>query len=142
MDNIKLFQAYLAVIFNDLYQRFPMTIDYDDETIKQRIKKVDEKEPISDLDIEIKKHYFYRTLIWLHNNDFIRGDLDGNNFLSVTLTPKGLAFLNSPTLDNDENIGEVISEKNYLDNYQKSGKILTDGMLEFANERILKWKKI
>ena len=136
MDNIKLFQAYSAVIFDDLYQRFPIPIDYDDETIKQRIKKVDEREPISDLDVETKRHYFFMTLIWLYNNDFIRGHLEKDDFLSVTLTPKGLAFLNSPFLDDNETKGENISKENYLYNYQKSGKILTDGMLEFANERI------
>ena len=156
MDNIKLFDLYSSYVFNELYKNFPKCVNFEDidkivlelEKDNKDIKKITEN-----MELEAKNIIFSETMLWLTNNEFINfvtsypdskrpaQPIPYMYFMCVSLTLKGLNLLNSPkpkSLNKTKKLGEEIYEKIKQGSLIEAGKILTDGMLEFANERILK----
>jgi len=155
MDNIKLFDLYSSFIFNELYKNFPKCIHFNDiDKIVLTLEKEEEiKNLTQHLDLKEKNIIFSETLLWLTNNgfiDFAKSYPDTKRpatampyqyFMCVTLTIKGLNLLNSPkpkALNKTKKLGEEIYEKIKQGSFLEAGKILTDGMFEFASERIFK----
>ena len=154
MDNIKLFDLYSSYIFNELYKNFPKCSNFEDidgivlnlEKENKEIQKI-----VRNMELEEKNMIFTETLLWLTNNgfiDFVASHPDSKRpaqpmpylyFMCVSLTIKGLNLLNSPkpkNLNKTKKLGEEIYEKIKQGSFVEAGKILTDGMIEFVNERI------
>ena len=156
MDNIKLFDLYSSFIFSELYKNFPKCINFEDidkivlslEKDNKEIQRITEN-----MELEERNIIFSETLLWLTNNgfiDFAKAYPDTKRpilampyqyFMCVSLTIKGLNLLNSPkpkSLNKTKKLGEEIYEKIKQGSFIEAGKILTDGMFEFASERIFK----
>jgi len=152
-ENIKLFDLYSSFIFNELYKNFPKCANFEDiDKIVLNLEKDGEIKKIAqNIELEEKNIIFAETMLWLTNNGFINfvtsypdskrpaQPMPYFYFMCVSLTVKGLNLLNSPkpkSLNKTKKLGEEIYEKIKQGSFVEAGKILTDGMIEFVNERI------
>ena len=156
MDNIKLFDVYSSYIFEKLYKNFPKCVNFEDiDKIVLTLEKKDKsiQSLTEEMELKEKNIIFSETMLWLTNNGFIdfkTSQPDSKRpvqpvpysfFMCVSLTIKGLNLLNSPkpkSLNKTKKLGEEIYEKIKQGSFIEAGKILTDGMFEFASERIFK----
>jgi len=155
MDNIKLFDLYSSFIFNELYKNFPKCIHFNDiDKIVLTLEKEEEiKNLTQHLDLKEKNIIFSETLLWLNEEGFVKFKTSSpattrpvepikyQFFMCVRLSLKGLNLLTSPkpkALNKTKKLGEEIYEKIKQGLFLEAGKILTDGMFEFASERIFK----
>ncbi len=139
MDNIKLFDAYTAYVFQKIYENFPKCINF--EPLKE-LKNIQDTTNFSE---EEKGIIFCETMLWLEENGFLKiknkipptdrplEPMLYQGFYCVRLTIKGLNLLSLPKPKTfDKKVGEEIISKVKQGLFTEAGKIITQSMFEFS----------
>lgn len=123
MKNVELFEHYVAFIFDELYEMFPVCINIDTENMYYKFSKLDHINALLESkereEVELK-FILSSTLFWLRDNELIKFKSESKQshkntkkiFSCVILTAKGLSLLNKkiPALDNKPTVIENISQ--------------------------------
>jgi len=143
MQNIKLFDMYSGYIFEKLYKKFPLCVDFVPESELKNIHNSDNFDEENAL-------VLCSTLTWLERNKFIHiasSSPDNRNatmpmiyhsFSCVELTLNGLNLLTSPapkTLSK-KSVGDDIVEKVKSGMFAEAGRIATKAMFEYGIKKV------
>jgi hypothetical protein len=141
--NIKLFDMYSGYIFEKLYKKFPLCVDFVPDNELEQIYSSD------DID-EDNMLVFCSTLTWLERNSFIHIASSSpqnrkatmpmiyHSFSCVELTLDGLNLLTSPTPKtlSKKSVGDDIVEKVKSGMFGEAGRIATKAMFEYGIKKV------
>lgn len=131
LKNIELFEHYMAFIFDELYDMFPVCINIDTENMFYKFSQLEHIKALLESkqrdEVELK-FILSSTLFWLKDNGLLTFKSESNqsqkntkkSFSCVVLTAKGLSLLNKKL--------DVIEKKpSVIDNISKA---LSEGVYE------------
>lgn len=131
LKNIELFEHYMAFIFDELYDMFPICISIDTENMYYKFSQLEHIKVLlqsGERDEAELKFILSSTLFWLKDNALLSFKSESNqsqkntkkSFTCVVLTAKGLSLLNKKL--------DVLEKKpSVIDNISKA---LKDGVYE------------
>lgn len=116
MDNIKLFNATVALVFERCFNAFPNRINLDSVPLAVEIAELYPDEILTETknDLDHEAMVVFDSIRWLIDAGYLwsRATTTNLSLLDVVLSPKGFEVLNSvpDALNSKESIGKLLSK--------------------------------